>query len=170
MAVFEKFMFRFISLDPVEIARNLIGCLLCRYINGETLSFEITEVEVYLGPEDLASHARFGKTKRNAVMFGPKDFWYVYLCYGIHTMLNLTTGSEGKPSAILIRSVNGANGPGRLTKRLGIDLSFNGLPCSQSSNLWIEQGIIRDSIVTPRIGVDYAGPIWSQKLYRFIKK
>ncbi len=158
-----------LGTDPLEIARNLIGCRLCRYRNNNVLSFEITEVEAYLGPEDLASHARFGKTKRNAVMFGPRGFWYVYLCYGMHTMLNLTTGSESAPSAILIRSVEGINGPGRLTKHLQIDLSFNGLPCSKASNLWIEQGQSREVITTPRIGVNYAGPIWSQKFYRYVR-
>lgn len=155
--------------DPLEIARNLIGFRLCRRKNNAVLSFEITEVEAYLGPEDLASHARFGKTKRTAVMFGPKGFWYIYLCYGMHAMLNLTTGSESAPSAILIRSVNGINGPGRLTKHLQIDLSFNGLPCNQTSNLWIEPGQPRDVMTTPRIGVNYADPIWSQKLYRFVR-
>ena len=156
--------------DPLEIARNLIGSRLCRCKDDVISSFEITEVEVYLGPEDLASHARFGPTKRNKVMFGPKGFWYVYLCYGMHTMLNLVTGSANAPSAILIRSVNGINGPGRLTKHLQIDLSFNGLPCSKTSRLWIEQGPSREIIATPRIGVNYAGPIWSQKLYRFVRK
>lgn len=156
--------------DPLKMVRNLIGCRLCHCRNNAVLSFEITEVEAYLGAEDLASHARFGKTKRNEVMFGPKGFWYVYLCYGIHAMLNLTTGSESSPSAILIRSVEGIMGPGRLTKYLQIDLSFNGLPCTQASKLWIEHGPSREIMTTPRIGVNYAGPLWSQKPYRFVRK
>lgn len=163
-------MLKFLSSDPVEVARNLIGCQLCRHLEGKVLSLEITEVEVYLGPEDLASHARFGKTKRNAVMFGPRGFWYVYLCYGMHAMLNLVTGSEGKPSAVLIRSVDGICGPGRLTKQLCVDVSFNGLTCLKQSGLWIEPWKKCQSVATPRIGVDYAGPIWSQKLYRFVKQ
>ena len=105
-------------------------------------------------------------------MFGPAAAWYVYLCYGVHEMLNLTTGPIGYPAAILIRGLNGVIGPGRLTKRLGIDRRFNGLVASRETGLWLEDnGIpVADTEVeqTARIGVDYAGPDWANRPYRYV--
>ena len=63
----------------------------------------IFETEAYLGPQDLACHGRVGPTPRNQVMFGPAGYWYVYLCYGMHWMLNIVTGREGLPAAVLLR-------------------------------------------------------------------
>ena len=96
-------------------------------------------------------------------MFASAAAWYVYLCYGIHELLNLTTGPVGYPAAILIRGLDGIVGPGRLTKKLGIDRRFNGLTASPETGLWIEDRGIAvangDVETTPRIGVDYAGKI-----------
>ncbi len=132
----------------------------------------ITEVEAYHGEHDRACHARFGRTARNAVMYGPGGVWYVYLCYGMHEMLNLVTGPQGHPAAVLIRAVAGHNGPGRLTKALKIDRRLNGAPASPTSGLWIEDRGVRvlhrGIRATPRIGVDYAGPVWSKKPWRFV--
>jgi len=160
----------FFDRSPLEVAPQLIGHPLCRCVDGHIFTYAITEVEAYLGPEDLASHARFGKTMRNAPMFGPSGVWYIYLCYGIHAMLNIVTGQQDCPSGILVRSVEGIKGPGRLTRQLGIDMSFNGLPCEPSSGLWIDISHKKSFLVktTPRIGVNYAGPVWSKKMYRFI--
>ncbi len=156
--------------SALNVAPKLIGCWLCRCIDRQVLAYAITEVEVYLGPEDLASHARFGKTRRNAPMFGPSGIWYVYLCYGMHAMLNIVTDKQDCPSAILIRSVEGIQGPGRLTRQLKINTTFNGLPCDLSSNLWIDDKNKKyfSIVTTPRIGIDYSGPVWSQKKYRFL--
>jgi DNA-3-methyladenine glycosylase len=132
----------------------------------------ITEVEAYDGERDLACHARNGRTPRNAVMYEPGGIWYVYLCYGVHEMLNLVTGPRGHPAAVLIRGVEGAGGPGRLTRALQIDRRLNAAACAPDSGLWIEDRGVRLSRgaikVTPRIGVNYAGPTWAQKPWRFV--
>jgi len=133
--------------------------------------FMITETEAYCGPLDRASHASRGPTPRNRVMFGPPGFWYVYLCYGVHWMLNLVTGPEGYPSAVLFRGVEGHTGPGKLTRALNINKTFDGLRCAKTTGLWIEGpaeilgGWRRRR--GPRIGVDYAGPKWAAKHYRW---
>jgi DNA-3-methyladenine glycosylase len=86
-------------------------------------------------------------------------------------MLNLVVGPDGWPAAILIRGVEGAVGPGRLTKVLGIDRSLNRAPAAPASGLWIENRGVRVPAgavaSTPRIGVDYAGPVWAAKRWRF---
>ena len=170
-----------LTLAPVEelwhqparvVAPALLGRQLCRRgAEGAITRVMITEVEAYCGPADLASHAAKGRTPRNAVMFGPPGFWYVYLFYGVHWMLNLVAGPEGYASAVLLRGVAGANGPGRLTKALQVDRSFDRKPCLPAMDLWIE-GIA--TLPTgwkrhrgPRIGVDYAGPHWAAKPYRW---
>ena len=104
-------------------------------------------------------------------MYGPGGVWYVYLCYGMHEMLNLVTGPSDYPAAVLIRGVESISGPGRLTKRLQIGRQLNGLAAARASGLWLEddgfrlpRGALR---VSARIGVDYAGPVWSRKPWRF---
>ena len=159
----------FFERPAVVVAQELIGCLLCRKLDEKILTFPILETEAYLGSEDLASHARFGKTQRNAPMFGPPGRWYVYLCYGMHSMLNIVTNPENEPSAVLIRAIEGIQGPGRLTRRLSIHRDFNNQPCHPQSNLWIAPATQTHPIITtPRIGIDYAGPIWREKPYRFV--
>ena len=134
----------------------------------------ITEVEAYDGPRDRASHAYRGETSRNRVMFGPACMWYVYFTYGMHWMLNITTGSVGYPAAVLIRGVEGVGGPAKLTRALGIDKRFNEIPAARASGLWIEdRGVAvapRQIAKAPRVGVDSAGPIWKDKQYRFFLK
>ena len=103
----------------------------------------IIEVEAYDGERDLACHARVGPTGRTAVMYGPGGFWYVYLCYGVHEMLNLVVGPPGWPAAVLIRGIEGCSGPGRLTRLLGIDRRLNREPASRTSGLWIEDRGVR---------------------------
>ena len=131
----------------------------------------ITEVEAYDGERDLASHARAGRTRRTEVMYGPGGVWYVYLCYGVHEMLNLVVGPPDWPSAVLIRGVEGCHGPGRVTRAMGIDRRLNGTTAHIASGLWIEdRGVVlprRLVKATPRIGIDYAGPVWAKKPWRF---
>lgn len=160
------------SKNTVALARGLLGRVLVTTGSAGVLHrARICEVEAYQGEEDLACHASKGRTARTDVMYAAGGVWYVYLCYGVHEMLNLVTGPEGRPSAILIRGVEGATGPGRLTRLLGIDRRFNACPASPATGLWIEDDGYRPprgSIRTgPRIGVDYAGPVWAAKPWRF---
>ncbi|HYP16968.1 MAG TPA: DNA-3-methyladenine glycosylase [Opitutus sp.] len=161
------------SLDSVATARWLIGKFLVRrWDDGREMARMITEVEAYDGEHDLACHARAGRTRRTEVMYGPPGVWYVYLCYGIHEMLNLVVAPDGSPAAILIRGVEGISGPGRVTKQLEIDRGLNGRPADAASGLWLEdRGLVvpRTKVqATPRIGVDYAGEVWAQKPWRFV--
>ncbi len=156
----------------VALARWLIGKHLVRRLpDGTEDARLIVETEAYHGESDLACHARVGRTKRTEVMYGEGGVWYVYLCYGIHEMLNLVVGPVGWPAAILIRGVDGAIGPGRVTKALAIDRQLNAAPAVAASGLWLEDRgvrVPRKSIrATPRIGIDFAGPIWSMKHWRF---
>jgi DNA-3-methyladenine glycosylase len=155
-----------------QVAPALLGYRLCRRSrDGRVTRVLITEVEAYCGPHDRASHASRGPTPRNRIMFGPPGYWYVYLCYGVHWMLNLVTGPEDYAAAVLLRGVEGAIGPGRLTRALKITKIFSGQKCSRSSGLWIEgpaeipSGWRRHR--GPRIGVDYAGPRWAAQPYRW---
>ena len=161
----------FFDRPTLTVARELIGKRLCRRIGRRCVKLPIMEVEAYDGVKDKASHAHRGITKRNAVMFGPAGYWYVYLCYGIHWLLNIVTGPREYPAAILIRGAGEYRGPGRLTKALEIDKSHDRLCAKPHSGLWVEEGALRlpsSAIVRkPRIGVDYAGLQWSRKPYRF---
>lgn len=165
---------KFFKRDVVEVAEDLVGKILCRQMpSGEIRRRMIVEVEAYDGPNDLACHGRFGLTKRTEILFGESGYWYVYLCYGIHWMLNVVTGDRGYPAAVLIRGVEDIEGPGRLTKYFGIDKGLNGLRNGKNAGLWIEEGKYQKAFSierTPRIGIDYAGPVWAKKLYRFIAK
>lgn len=157
------------SSKTVSLARRMLGKHL---VLKDGSAYMITEVEAYDGPNDLACHASRGRTKRTEVLFSQGGIWYVYLIYGMHEMLNLVTGPKDYPAALLIRGLEGVSGPGRLTRALNIDRRFNGLEAVPFTGLHIEDRgtkIPRGQIkITPRIGVDYAGPIWSQKPYRFL--
>jgi DNA-3-methyladenine glycosylase len=155
-----------------RVARELLGAwLVVPGADGRETRHVVVETEAYLGAHDLACHGSKGMTKRNATMFGPAGRWYVYLCYGMHWMLNIVTGAEGVPAAVLIRGAGGHVGPGRLTKALGIDRSFDGRPARRQGGLWFEASGIgvppRRIVRTPRIGVGYAGE-WAEKPLRFI--
>jgi len=161
------------SRRTLALARSLLGKqLVRRWPDGRMESRAITEVEAYDGEHDLACHARAGRTRRTEVMYGPGGVWYVYLCYGIHEMLNLVVGPPDCPAAILIRGVEGLSGPGRVTKNLAIDRTLNAAPAEPVSGLWIEDEGVKPRRVevrtTPRIGVDYAGEIWAAKPWRFV--
>lgn len=155
------------------LARWLLGKHLVRRCpDGRIESREIVEVEAYHGESDKACHARAGRTRRTEVMYAAGGVWYVYLCYGVHELLNLVTGPADWPAAILIRGVAGLDGPGRLTRALAIDRSLNAAPAQAVSGLWIEDPGPLDSrrriLALPRVGVSYAGPVWSAKPWRFI--
>lgn len=160
----------FFDQDTLVVAQKLLGKFLVRHYRGKDMRLMIVETEAYDGPDDKASHASRGKTPRNAPMFGPPGMWYVYLCYGMHEMLNVVTGPEGYPSAVLIRGVAGHDGPGKLTKALHIGRSMNDVCACPASGLWIEEGVSvqeEDIVRLPRVGVAYAGHDWSTRPYRF---
>ena len=161
----------FQNKNTIKIAKSLLGKFLVRRYRGKTIAYMITEVEAYDGFKDKASHAHRGKTGRNMIMFGLAGHWYVYFTYGMQWMLNIVTGPKDYPAAILIRGVKNINGPARLTKALHIYKKINGMPAIKRFALWIEnKGIrIKNSQIKSavRIGVDYAGPVWSKKKYRF---
>ncbi len=165
---------RFFDRDTKIVAKELLGKFIVRKIEGREISAMITETEAYDGPNDLASHASKGRTKRTEVMFGHPGYFYIYLCYGMYYMLNVVTGKKDYPAAVLIRGIIGKNGPGKLTKFLKIDKRFNFKITAKKSNLWFEDRGVRIQknkiISTPRIGVDYAGLIWSLKKFRFLIK
>lgn len=160
----------FFNQPTLKAAKALLGKFLVRRYCGKELSLMIDEVEAYDGPNDKASHASYGLTSRNKVMFQGPGMWYVYFIYGNHWMLNIVTGPKNYPAAVLIRGTKQVQGPGRITKYLHIDKRFNGLPANKNTGLWIEdRGVkLKPSQIKalPRIGVDYAG-IWAHKLYRF---
>lgn len=164
----------FFNRGALAAAKDLLGKYLIRDLNGKEVALKITEVEAYDGFEDKASHAHKGKTGRNEIMFGEAGYWYIYLCYGAHNMLNVVVGKKHYPAAILIRGAGGFNGPGKLTRHLKISKKLNKTKAIQASGLWIEdkrEKILKNKIIaTPRIGVNYAGPIWSKKPYRFVLK
>lgn len=161
----------FFDRKAEDVARDLIGRHLVRRQSRRLLRCTITETEAYVGPQDPACHASRGRTTRTEPMFGPPGTFYVYIVYGLHWMLNVVTGPVGYPAAVLLRSAGGITGPGRLTKALDVTGALNGRAASVSSGVWFSPGDHRVShqiICTPRIGVNYAGPIWSLKPLRFL--
>ena len=154
------------------MAPSLIGKLLCRRvcIDGEEKIFKlrITETECYFGEDDTACHAHKGKTERTKIMYRSGGVAYVYLCYGIHSLLNIVSGPEDFPEAVLIRGVEGYNGPGKLTKALFIDRSLNGEDLILSDKLWLEDdGFEAEYTVGKRVGIDYASEEYKNILWRF---
>ena len=149
-------------------AEALVGKLLVRrFPDGRELAARITETEAYFRETDTACHARFGRTKRSEVLYRPAGTIYVYLCYGIHWMLNLVTGPEDDPQAVLIRGVEGASGPGRVTKYLGVDGSMNDTRLGGALDLR-DDGCAPGILRAPRVGIGYASPEDQARLWRFI--
>ncbi len=161
----------FFERPTLTVARELLGKYLVKKSKGKTIARMITETEAYDGPLDLASHASKGRTARTDVMFGEAGIWYVYLIYGMYEMLNIVTGPTDYPAAVLIRGVEGIDGPGKLTREFGITRSVNLKAVGDDSGVWIEDRGVRvrpsDIERTPRIGVAYAGE-WAKKPMRFV--
>ncbi len=162
----------FFQKDVLEVAPSLIGKILCRKLDdGKIAKYIITETEAYRGEEDLACHASKGRTKRTEVMYQNGGKIYVYLIYGMYWLLNIVTGIENQPQAVLIRGIENYNGPGKLTKALNIKGEFYGKCLIKNNGLWIEDNSVVPEIVTSvRIGIDYAGEEWKMKPWRFILK
>ena len=160
----------FYTNEILEVAPKLIGKYICRkYDDGSIGRFQITEVEAYCGQEDLACHASKGRTKRTEAMFSEGGHVYVYLIYGMYWLINIVTGKKDDPQACLIRSISGADGPGRTGKMLKLDKSFYNEDLTTSQRIWLEDTNETLSYeTTPRIGIDYAGKPWVDKLWRFV--
>jgi DNA-3-methyladenine glycosylase len=166
--IFSPMQQRIFSRDVLEVAPELLGYILVRQSETGIQRCRITEVEAYRGEEDRACHACKGRTARTEIMYHEGGRLYVYLIYGMYWMLNIVTGPEDQPQAALIRGIEGFYGPGRLTRYMGIDKSFNGENILISNRLWLEKGPAMPSYVTlPRIGIEYAGEPWKSKLWRF---
>jgi DNA-3-methyladenine glycosylase len=128
----------------------------------------IVETEAYVGPNDLASHARVGAKGRAKIMYEKPGVAYVYFIYGMHYCFNAVTETDGYPGAVLVRAIDGALGPALVCRELQIDRSCNGLDLT-SSELRLEAGAPVDDVqvrVGPRVGVAYAGD-WAAKPWRF---
>jgi len=161
------------------VARDLLGKYLVRRERGRTCAAMIVEVEAYKGPVDRAAHTHGGRrTPRVEPLYGDGGTAYVYLCYGIHWLLNFSTAGAGKPEGVLIRGIatneDGSGfllGPGRVTRHLKIDQRLDGIDATMSDRLWVEDRGIRIAPRavrrSPRVGVDYAGPYWAARPWRF---
>ncbi|MFP4155134.1 MAG: DNA-3-methyladenine glycosylase, partial [Halothiobacillaceae bacterium] len=168
----------FYARATIEVARDLLGCLLVRELsNGVLLAGRIVETECYDGPQDTACHGARGCTPRTRALFGPPGHAYVYLVYGMHDLFNVVTDRADYPAGVLIRAVEPvmgletmqylrpvpenrlANGPGKLTRALAIDRTHDGLDLTTGAGLWLARAGAptgRQIICGPRIGIDYA--------------
>ena len=184
----------FYARPTLEVARDLLGCVLARRVGGAVLRARIVETEAYVGEEDRACHARAGRTPRTDVMYGPPGIAYVYLTYGMHHLLNAVTEPAGRPAAVLIRGAEPlegldrmalgrgiarerveaeshrlASGPAKLCRALSLDLAMNRADlCGR--DLWIEPGEpLPDSAVarSARIGCQTAPAPWDLIEWRF---
>ena len=170
----------FFSRPSEEVAPELLGTLLVRDSDEGRCVLRVTEVEAYAGERDPASHAFRGKTPRNAVMFGPAGYLYVYFTYGMHFCVNVVCGDDGEASAVLFRAgeiVEGAElarsrrpatakdrdlarGPARLTQALALDRADNGLDLCGGGPLTLHEGTPAEKILTgPRTGISTAADI-----------
>lgn len=165
----DRLSFDFFLRDVLDVAPQLVGKkLVRRFDDGRIIKYRITEVEAYRGAEDRACHASKGRTPRTEVMFGEGGKVYVYFIYGMYWLLNLVTGPENDPSAVLIRGIEGFPGPGRVGKELQLDRSFYGENLNTSQRLWVEDGETVPEIKTSkRINIDYSGEEWAGKMWRF---
>ena len=121
-----------------------------------------------MGVTDTGCHASRGKTERNSPLWLEGGFTYVYLCYGMYNMFNVITGNEGDPQGVLIRGVEGFDGPGKFTKYAGIDRVFNRIDLRTSDLLWIEDdGACPEYDSLVRVGIGYAEKEDRERLWRF---
>jgi len=152
----------------LEVARDLVGKVLVHNTPEGTLRLRISETEAYCGEADTACHAHKGRTKRTEVLYAKAGTIYVYLCYGMHWLLNIVTGEEEQPEAVLIRACVDAPGPGRLTKKLGITGDLN-RSTVMGDNLWVEDDGFACKVTTgKRVGIGYASQEDQDRLWRFI--
>lgn len=163
----ERLGYEFYHRPCLEVARDLVGKVLVH----EDRQLRISETEAYWGIGDTACHASKGRTKRTEVLWEDAGTVYVYLCYGVHWMMNVITGDSEDPQGVLIRACIEAEGPGKLTKRLGITGLRNRENAVTSENIWIGDDGFRCEIETDkRVGIGYASQEDQDKLWRFKMK
>jgi len=168
----------FYTWPTLKVAKELLGKYIVRKIGRKKLEGKIIETEAYIGPKDKASHAFGGKiTKRNLAEYLIGGHIYIYLVYGMYWQLNISTSEEGRPECVLIRALDLdklANGPGKVCRYLKLDKSFYGEDLTKSKRIWLEdrgEKIKSSQIIsTKRIGIDYAGPYWAKRKWRFVLK
>jgi DNA-3-methyladenine glycosylase len=165
----------FFDRDTVAVARDLLGKVLVRELDGRRLWGRLVEVEAYLGPDDLAAHSSGGRrSPRNEVMYGSPGHAYVYFTYGMHFCLNFVTREAGVPQAVLVRAlepgpgVDRCSGPGLVCRALRIDRSANGLPLRRP-DIYVVDDLTppRRIYATPRVGIAGSGLRWERRLLRF---
>ena len=163
-----KLSYEFYHRPCLEVARDLVGKVLVRRMDGQEYRLRITETEAYCGESDTARHASRGKTQRTEVMYQRAGTIYIYLCYGIHWMLNIVTGEENEPEAVLIRACEGKhNGPGKLTRAMQITGQLN-RGSILGEELWVEDdGFACTVTEDTRVGIGYASEEDRSKLWRF---
>jgi DNA-3-methyladenine glycosylase len=165
----------FFQRPAEEVAQGLIGKILVRRLRGKLFRARLIETEAYLGPVDLASHARNGRTRRTEVLFGVPGRAYVYLIYGMYEMLNVVAGAAGQGQAVLIRAADplddwkaNLSGPGRLTRALQITRLQNGLDLTGTQLYFLDNPGYRPVVKkAKRIGIDYALH-WKDAPLRFV--
>jgi len=160
----------FFQRDIFIVAQELIGKQMVRKRkDGQQTYYRITEIELYVGEEDLACHASKGRTRRTEVMYSSGGNVYVYLIYGMYWLFNIVTGEVDNPQAILIRGLDDIIGPGKVGKQLELDMSFYGEDLTTSKRVWLEDDGRRYSFTKhPRINIEYAGEVWKKKPYRYV--
>jgi DNA-3-methyladenine glycosylase len=165
----------FFDRETTVVARDVLGKILVREVDGHKLWGRLIEVEAYLGPDDLAAHSKGGRrTARTEVMYGAPGHAYVYFTYGMHWCLNFVTRERDVPQAVLVRAlepgpgVGRCSGPGLLTRALSINGAQNGLPLQPPDLYVIDDGAPKRRVyVTPRIGVQGTGS-WEKRLLRYV--
>ena len=167
----KKLGYEFFHRPCLTVARELVGKILVhRMPDGSILRLRISETEAYCGEADTACHAHKGRTQRTEVMYMEAGTIYIYLCYGIHWLLNIVTGEAEEPEAVLIRACVDAKGPGKLTKKLEITGALN-RGSVLGDDLWIEDdGYVCQVLTDKRVGIGYASQEDQDKLWRFIMK
>ena len=159
---------KFFERPCTEVAEALVGKVLVRRTPEGELRLRISETEAYCGENDTACHAHRGRTKRTEVMYMAAGTLYIYLCYGIHWLMNIVTGEEDQPEAVLIRACVEAPGPGKLTKMLGITGEMNRLKIGETEDFWIEDDGFSCEVKTDkRVGIGYASPEDQERLWRY---
>lgn len=165
----------FYARDTRAVARALLGKVLVHQDGGVRRAARIVETEAYHGPGDRASHARAGPTPRAAIMFGPPGVAYVYLIYGISHCVNVVTGPEGFPAAVLLRAgeplegcLHSTRGPGNLCRALAIRREHDNGRDLLGGDLYLEDAPPPPEriLASPRVNVDHAGA-WAEKPWRF---
>ncbi len=161
----KRLPYSFFHRHALEVAPDLVGKLLVH--NGKML--RISETEAYCGEADTACHAHKGRTKRTDVLYADAGTVYVYLCYGIHWLMNVITGDVDDPQGVLIRACIGAEGPGKLTKALDITGEANRSSAVESDSLWFADDGFQCTVRRERrVGIAYASQEDQEKPWRFV--